>query len=78
MKLTPILSQSANGSKLVHLHRTSLKNRTSDYVTLLGDLGKEQKFEVTYVEVDEKTDDDQVGSLDSLRPTIVNQGFRKG
>ena len=45
----------------MHLHRTSLKNRTSDYVTVLGDLGKEQKFEVTYVEVDEKTDDDQVG-----------------
>ena len=44
----------------MHLHRTSLKNRTSDYVTVLGDLGKEQKFEVTYVEVDEKTDDDQV------------------
>lgn len=58
--------QSANGSKLVHLHRTSLKNRTSDYVTVLGDLGKEQKFEVTYVEVDEKTDDDQVQCLVQL------------
>ena len=33
---------------------------------MLGELGKEQKFEVTYVEVEEKNDDDQIQCLVQL------------
>jgi len=50
--------QGAGGSKLASLHLTSLQSRTTDFLTILGELGKEQKFEVTYVEVEEKSDDD--------------------
>jgi len=38
--------QTAGGTKLASLHMTSLKSRGTDFVTFLGDLGKEQKFEV--------------------------------
>ena len=38
--------QTAGGTKLASLHMTSLKARATDFVTFLGDLGKEQKFEV--------------------------------
>ena len=31
--------------------------RTTDYQTMLEEISKEQKFEVTYVEVDEKTEE---------------------
>jgi len=58
--------QTAGGNKLAALHVTSLKARTNDYVAMLGDLGKEQKFEVTYVEVEEKSDDDMVQCLVQL------------
>jgi len=58
--------QSAGGSKLASLHLTSLKGKTADYVAMLGDLGKEQKFEVTYVEVEEKCDDDATQCLVQL------------
>lgn len=60
--------QSAGGGSLAKLHMTSLKalGKNSDYVGMLGDLGKEQKFEVTYVEVEEKNDDDQVQCLVQL------------
>merc|ERR1719295_1312170 len=37
--------QTAGGTKLASLHMTSLKSRGTDFVTFLGDLGKEQKFE---------------------------------
>ena len=33
---------------------------------MLGELGKEQKFEVTYVEVEEKNDEDQIQCLVQL------------
>jgi len=58
--------QTAGGNKLAALHVTSLKVRTNDYVAMLGDLGKEQKFEVTYVEEEEKSDDDMVQCLVQL------------
>jgi len=58
--------QTAGGNKLVSLHMTSLKSRSTDFVTFLGDLGKEQKFEVTYVEVEEKSDDDLTQCLVQL------------
>jgi len=58
--------QSAGGGSLAKLHVTSLKGKNSDYVAMLGELGKEQKFEVTYVEVEEKNDDDQIQCLVQL------------
>lgn len=58
--------QTAGGTKLASLHMTSLKTRGTDFVTFLGDLGKEQKFEVTYVEVEEKSDDDLTQCLVQL------------
>lgn len=58
--------QGAGGTKLTSLHLTSLKSKTGDYVTMLADLGKEQKFEVTYVEVEEKSDDDSTQCLVQL------------
>ncbi|XP_023336906.1 RISC-loading complex subunit tarbp2 isoform X2 [Eurytemora carolleeae] len=49
--------QNANGKFLAKLHVTSLSNRSVNYKTMLEDVSKEQKFEVTYVEVEEKNDD---------------------
>ena len=43
----PPSPQTAGGTKLASLHMTSLKSRGTDFVTALGDLGKEQKFEVS-------------------------------
>ena len=40
--------------------------KNCDYVVTLTDLGKEQKFEVTYVEVEEKNDEDQTQCLVQL------------
>merc|ERR1719471_2729455 len=47
--------QTSGGGSLAKLHMTSLKvtGKNTDYVGMLGELGKEQKFEVTYVEVEE-------------------------
>ena len=39
---------------------------SADYVVTLNELGKEQKFEVTYVEVEEKNDEDQTQCLVQL------------
>ena len=77
----------------------SLKSRGTDFVTFLGDLGKEQKFEVsiiantatttvnftviimmvilqvTYIEVDEKSDDDLTQclvQLSTLPVAVIN------
>merc|ERR1711915_232823 len=47
----------ANGKCLAKLHVTSLKSRSADYKQMLEDISKEQKFEVTYVEVDERTEE---------------------
>lgn len=48
--------------------------KNSDFVGMLGELGKEQKFEVTYVEVEEKNDEDQIQCLVQLStlPVAVN------
>ena len=40
--------------------------KNCDYVGMLSELGKEQKFEVTYVEVEEKNDEDQTQCLVQL------------
>lgn len=60
--------QSSGGGSLAKLHMTSLKvtGKNTDYVGMLGELGKEQKFEVTYVEVEEKNDEDQIQCLVQL------------
>lgn len=58
--------QSAGGGSLAKLHMTQLKGKNNDFVGMLGELGKEQKFEVTYVEVEEKNDEDQVQCLVQL------------
>lgn len=61
--------QSAPGGSLAKLHMSSLKAKSmvkSDYVVTLSELGKEQKFEVTYVEVEEKNDEDQTQCLVQL------------
>lgn len=55
--------QNANGKSLAKLHGTSLKSRNQDYRKILADIGKENKFEVTYVEVDEKTEADEAQCL---------------
>jgi len=62
--------QSAPGGSLAKLHMSSLKaksmGKNCDYVVTLTELGKEQKFEVTYVEVEEKNDEDQTQCLVQL------------
>jgi RISC-loading complex subunit TARBP2 len=55
--------QTANGKHLARLHVTSLKSKTHDYQTMLKEISTEQKFDVTYVEVDEKTEDGEVQCL---------------
>lgn len=55
--------QNANGKFLAKLHITSLKSRTVDYQAMLGEISKEQKFDVTYVEVEEKTEEGEVQCL---------------
>ena len=59
------------------MYYISALGKNSDYVGMLGDLGKEQKFEVTYVEVEEKNDDDQVQCLVQLStlPVAVSPGL---
>jgi len=54
------------GSRLHALHSTSIKGNSSDFVKMLADLGQEQQFEVTYVDVDEKTDSGEVQCLVQL------------
>lgn len=44
----------------------SAMGKNCDYVVMLSELGKEQKFEVTYVEVEEKNDEDQTQCLVQL------------
>merc|ERR1711881_84429 len=55
-----------NGSRLHALHSTSIKGKHGDFVKILADLGQEQQFEVTYVDVDEKSDGDEVQCLVQL------------
>lgn len=55
--------QSANGKFLAKLHVTSLKSKTVDYPAMLKEISTEQKFEVTYVEIEEKTEDGDVQCL---------------
>jgi hypothetical protein len=56
----------AKGSRLYALQCTSIKGKSSDFVRILTDLGQEQQFEVTYVDVDERSDSDEVQCLVQL------------
>ena len=47
--------QDSGKGKLLALHRTSLQNPKLEYVRLLAELGNEQMFDVTYVDIEEKT-----------------------
>lgn len=54
--------QNANGKCLAKLHVTQLA-RSADPEKMLAEISKEQKFEVTYVDIDEKTEDGDVQCL---------------
>ncbi|XP_017855420.1 interferon-inducible double-stranded RNA-dependent protein kinase activator A homolog isoform X2 [Drosophila busckii] len=47
--------KNATGKKLIKLQKTCLKNPKIDYVKLLSEIGIENQFEVTYVDIEEKT-----------------------
>ncbi|XP_002018889.2 RISC-loading complex subunit tarbp2 isoform X1 [Drosophila persimilis] len=47
--------KNATGKKLLKLQKTCLKNTTVDHPKLLTDIAAENQFEVTYVDIEEKT-----------------------
>lgn len=53
-------------SKLFVLHRTPLKSHQADYKLLLEEVAQEQKFEVTYVEIEDRSDDGKIQCLVQL------------
>jgi RISC-loading complex subunit TARBP2 len=65
------------GEKLAQLHRAPLvKKAGSDFVSMLTELAKEQLFDVTFVEEEERTDDGHVLALVQLSslPVAVSCG----
>ena len=56
-----------------------MTGKNNDFVSMLGELGKEQKFEVTYVEVEEKNDEDQIQCLVQLStlPVAVSYSCKR-
>lgn len=49
--------------------------RNLEYQTMLEEISKEQKFEVTYVEVDEKTEDGESQCLVQVHPDMMISEF---
>lgn len=47
--------QESGKAKLLALHRSSLREPNLDYVRLLAELGQEQGFEITYVDIEERS-----------------------
>ncbi|KAH8412493.1 hypothetical protein KR009_002505 [Drosophila setifemur] len=47
--------KNATGKKLLKLQKTCLKSAKLDYIKLLGEIATENQFEVTYVDIEEKT-----------------------
>ena len=43
--------QDSGKAKLLALHRSNLREPNFDYVRLLAELGQEQGFEITYVDI---------------------------
>jgi len=67
----------AKNSVLYSLHRNTVAGVGPHFAKFLGDLATEQKFSVTYVEVDEPADNGAVQSLVQLSsmPVAVCNGF---
>lgn len=68
-----------NSSKLFVLHRTPLKSHQGDYVVMLTDVSQEQNFEVTYVEIEDRSDSGDLQCLVQLStmPVAVCYGTGK-
>lgn len=49
--------QTANGKHLAKLYVTNLVSKSMDYPNMLKEISSEQKFKVTYIEVEEKTEE---------------------
>uniref|UniRef100_A0A1B0G411 DRBM domain-containing protein n=1 Tax=Glossina morsitans morsitans TaxID=37546 RepID=A0A1B0G411_GLOMM len=47
--------KNSTGKKLVKLQKTCLVSTKIDYIKLLGEIAQENQFEVTYVDIEEKT-----------------------
>merc|ERR1719312_890176 len=60
---TEASEKNASGKCLIKLHTTQLNSRNIDHLALLDEISKEHKFEVTYVEVEEKTEEGEVQCL---------------
>jgi len=69
-QLTP-----ASSFHLDSLHRTCLKEKTRDYITMLNELGKEQKIVVTHVE---ERSEDNIQCLVQLSTVPVAVGYAIG
>ncbi|XP_065356834.1 interferon-inducible double-stranded RNA-dependent protein kinase activator A homolog isoform X1 [Calliphora vicina] len=58
--------KNSTGKKLIKLQKTCLKDPKIDYVKLLGEIAHENQFEVTYVDIEEKTFTDKFQCLVQL------------
>ena len=69
--------QESGKAKLLSLHRTSLRDPKLESVRLLAELGNEQMFEVTYVDIEERTAHGDLQCLVQLStmPVAVCQGI---
>merc|ERR1719470_690641 len=61
--------------QLDSLHKTCLKEKTRDYITMLNELGKEQKIVVTHVE---ERSEDNIQCLVQLSTVPVAVGYAIG
>ena len=52
--------------------------RSSDFAKVVTELGQEQNFEATFINIEETTDDDQVQVLLQLSTVPVSFGFFSG
>ncbi|XP_017467180.1 PREDICTED: RISC-loading complex subunit tarbp2 isoform X1 [Rhagoletis zephyria] len=68
--------KNATGKKLLKLQKTCLKGPKIDYMKLLSDIANENQFEVTYVDIEEKSFTDQCQCLVQLStfPVAVCHG----
>ena len=64
--------------KLYMLHKNPLNVKNTDYKTILSQLGQELQFDVTHVDLDEKSEDGQVQTLVQISSFPVAVCFGKG
>ncbi|XP_053677007.1 RISC-loading complex subunit tarbp2 [Anopheles nili] len=71
--------KSRTGEALSELQNLNLSDRSHDFIRLLATIAKEQRFEVTYVDIDEKTFNGRYQCLVQLStmPVAVCQGTGK-